>query len=474
MRPRPGIGFVMVALTYAAGCAGLPPTPAPVKLPVDAPLSLSGLTGEERGDWPAEKWWTQYGDPVLDQLIDMALASSPTLATAHARFDSAEQSVRIAGAAAGARVEASGDTSRQRLSDNGLFPPQLLGFHWYNMNDLGLQASYTFDWWGKQRDAVEAAMDEAHAAQADRTAAALMLASSVADTYFGWQSDQSRLALAQEREATVLREGGIMAARIRADLESADEAHRADSNLAAVREKIADLEGSARLRIVALAALVGSPADQLPAMTPSPLPGVSTGLPDDVRIDLIARRADLTASRWRVEAAQKNRESARAEFFPDVSINALIGVQSVDLGKLLEYTSRVPAATAAIHLPIFDGGRLKARYGASQAAINEAVAGYQDTLVSAARDVATQATSRARIAAQRTQRLVEVQAAERLKSSAAARVRQGVTDSRAELAATESWIEQRDQLLQLDSAALSSDIGLQRALGGGYQRNEKP
>jgi outer membrane protein, multidrug efflux system len=67
-----------------------------------------------------------------------------------------------------------------------------------------------------------------------------------------------------------------------------------------------------------------------------------------------------------------------------------------------------------------------------------------------------------------------VEAAERLKSSAAARVRQGVTDSRAELAATESWIEQRDQLLQLDSAALSSDIGLQRALGGGYQRNERP
>jgi outer membrane protein, multidrug efflux system len=463
---------VAAALAFGAGCAGLPPKPQPVKLPGDAPLALRGLTNE-RAEWPSEKWWTHYGDPVLDQLIDMALGSSPTLSTAHARLDSAEQSVRIAGAAAGARVEASGDSSRQRLSDNGLFPPQLLGFHWYNMNDLGLQVSYTFDWWGKQRDAVEAAVDEAHAAQADRAAAALMLESSVAETYFGWQSDQSRLSLAQEREATVAREGGIMAARIRAELESADEAQRADSNLAAVRERIADLEGSARLRVVALAALVACPADQLPAMTARPLPAIGNGLPDDVKIDLIARRADLTASRWRVEAAQKNREGARAEFFPDVSINALIGVQSVDLGKLLEYRSRVPAVTAAIHLPIFDGGRLKARYQSSQAAIDEAVAGYQDTLVGAARDVAAQATSRAQIAAQRTQRLIEVAAAERLKSSAAARVRQGVTDSRTELAATESWIEQRDALVQLDSAAVSSDIGLQRALGGGYPRNEK-
>jgi len=464
---------MMAALACGAGCAGLPPKPPAVKLPADAPLTLSGHTGG-RGEWPTEKWWEHYGDPVLDRLIGMALASSPTLATARARFANAEQSVRVAAAAAGAHLDASGDTSRQRLSDNGLFPPQLLGFHWYNQNDLGLQASYTFDWWGKQRDAVEAAVDEAHAAQADRSAAALMLASSVADAYFGWQSDQSRLGVAQERESTAAREGSIMAARIRAELEAADEAQRADSNLAAVRERIADLEGSARLRIVTLAALAGCPADQLPALTVRPLPPISNGLPDDVKIDLISRRADLTASRWRVQAAERNREGARAEFFPDVSINALIGVQSVDLGKLLQYNSRVPAATAAIHLPIFDGGRLKARYGASQAAIDAAVAAYQDTLVSAAHDVATQATSRAQIAAQRIQRLIEVQAAERLRSSAAARVRQGISDSRAELMATESWLEQRDELLQLDSAALSSDIGLQRALGGGYLRNENP
>jgi len=147
-------------------------------------------------------------------------------------------------------------------------------------------------------------------------------------------------------------------------------------------------------------------------------------------------------------------------------------LQSRDLGKLLLYDSRVPDFGAAIHLPIFDAGRLKARYGASQAAIDAAVADYQDTLVSAARDVATQATSRAQIAAQRAQRLIEVDAAERLKLSATARVNQGVTDLRTELTATESWIVQRDALLQLDAAAVSSDIGLQRALGGGYERDQ--
>ncbi|MEA3149882.1 MAG: hypothetical protein QOD56_821, partial [Gammaproteobacteria bacterium] len=246
----------------------------------------------------------------------------------------------------------------------------------------------------------------------------------------------------------------------------------ADSGIAAVREQIANLEGSARLRVVAIAALVGRPAAELPAFTPRPLPAVEATLPDSVGIDLMARRADITASRWRVEAAQRNRDSARAEFYPDISINALIGVQSVDIGNLLKYGSRVPQVTAAVHLPIFDEGRLKARYGAAQASIASAVASYQETLVDAARDVATQAATRAQIAAQRTQRLIEVDAAHRLKMSAAARVRQGVTDSRTELNATESWIEQRDALLQLDADALSTDIGLQRALGGGYQRTD--
>jgi outer membrane protein, multidrug efflux system len=454
------------------GCAGLPPKHKAPALAASAPLDGLELPGG--GGWPAAEWWKRYQDSTLDQLIELAVGSSPTLATAHARFDSARQSVRIAGAAAGARIDANADIDRQRLSDNGLIPPRLLGFGWYNQVDLGLQASYTFDWWGKQRDAVEAAIDQAHAAQADRSAAALLLASSIADTYYGWQADQARISLASMRASVVQNEGAIVAARVKAELDAGDDINHADLALAAAREQIAALEGSAKLRIVALAGLVGRSIAELPVLQPRPLPSVSGDLPDDVKIDLISRRADITASRWRVEAAERNLDAARAEFFPDVTINALVGLSSIDVGKLLEYGSRVPQASAAIHLPIFDAGRLKARYGATQAAIDSAVADYQNTLVSAARDVATQASTRAQIAAQRAQRMIQVDAARQLQSSAESRVRQGIVDPRAELTAKESWLEQRDSLLQLDAAALSADIALQRALGGGYENPQNP
>jgi len=460
---------MLVALTM--GCAGLPPKHKPVQLTDSVPLE--GLEAATDGDWPAQDWWKRYQDPTLDELIALGGANSPSLATAHARYDSARQSVRLAAAESGAHLDASTDADRQRLSENGVFPPRLLGFTWYNQFDLGLQASYTFDWWGKQRNAVEAAMDQAHAAQADRSAAALMLTSSIADTYFGWQSDQNRLVLAREKEAAVEAEGRVAVARVRADLDSADELSNSELSLAAAREQTAALEGSAKLRVVALAALVGRSIGELPPLVAKPLPSFRGVLPDNVKIDLMARRADITASRWRVESAQKSLASARAEFFPDVTVNALLGLSSLDVGKLLEYGSRVPQASAAIHLPIFDAGRLKARYGGAQAAIDSAVSSYQDTVIGAAREVAAQATTLAQIDAQRMQRAQEVAAALRLKNTAAARVRQGINDSRSELMATASWIEQRDALMQLDAAALSADVGLQRALGGGYESPQK-
>ena len=349
--------LLTLAFAVQVGCAGLPPKHSAVRLSDAAPLD--GLDQQGGGNWPAPEWWKRYQDSTLDQLIELGGANSPSLATAHARYDSARQSVRLAAAESGAHMEANADGNRQRLSDNGLFPPQLLGFTWYNQFDLGLQASYTFDWWGKQRDAVEAAMDQAHAAQADRSAAALMLASSIADAYFGWQSDQNRLLLAKDKEAAVESVARVTGERVRADLDSEDELNNSDLALAAAREQIAALEGSAKLRVVAIAALVARSIGELPPLTVKPLPSIPGALPDDVKIDLIARRADITASRWRVESAEKSLASARAGLLSRRDRQCAAGRVESGCGKLLEYGSRVPQVSAAIHLPIFDAGRLR-------------------------------------------------------------------------------------------------------------------
>lgn len=463
---RFGKAALALASSIIVGCASVKPAATPAML---NEVPLAGTALPPGGQWPGSHWWQRYQDPTLNQLVETALADSPTLAAAHARFDSARESVRVTAAAVGAHVDASGQTGRQRLSDNGLFKPSFLGFNWYNETDLGLSASYTFDWWGKQRASVEAATSEAHAAAAERNAAALVLAGAVVDTYFGWQADQARLALVQQRVDALAQVAAIDGARYRAELDSADEQGRSNGDLAAARQQQAALAGSAQLRLVALAALTGHSVGQLPQLEAKPLPQLPSALPEGVGMDLLARRPDIAASRARVEAAQRRRHFAAAQFYPDISLHALAGLQSIELGKLLQAGSADPQIGIAIHLPLFDNGQRTAQLRIADSEINAAIATYNETIIGAAREVASDVVAGEQAASERTQQLAQIDSASHFEQSAAARVRQGITDLRPQLSAQYALLLQRDALVQLDAAALSADIALQRALGGGFE-----
>ncbi len=300
-------------------------------------------------------------------------------------------------------MDASAQATRQRLSDYGLIPPQFLGFSWYNQTDLDLSASYTFDWWGKQRASVESATSEAKAAEPIGWRPHWCCPARWWIRYFGWQADQARIALLQERMGTLTRLAAIAAARTGAEIADADEQRKADGDLAAARAQLAGLQASAQLRLVALAALTGHSVAQLPALAARPLPVLPPAVPDQLSIDLLARRPDIAASRWRVEAAQQRRHIAEAQYYPDVSVRGLIGLESLDLAKLLEAGSRVPQIGLAIHLPLFDNGLRSAQLGEADTEIAAAVATYNDTIISAARELTGSVIADDQAAAQRTQ-----------------------------------------------------------------------
>jgi len=475
MKPAPLCGrttpaFMMLAAAIVLMLAACAHAPAKLDQPVlrdDVPLA--GLQAPARAGWPAAQWWRQYHDPQLDDLIDRAMQQAPDLALAQSRVNNAEQSARLAAAQLGLSVNGSAQVSRQRLSDHGLIPNQFLGFSWYNQADVGAQLQYDFDWWGKKRATMEAALDQTHAAEAQRSAAALALQYAVADTYFGWQADQARLQLADRLLAAQEQLQRIADLRVKQGVDLPDEAQKARTQVAAVREMRVALDGSAKIRRVSLASLLGLSPDQLPDLQPRALPRVDAGLPPDVRLDLIARRPDIAASRWQVEAALRKTDAARAEFFPDFSISAMAGLSSIDLGKLLTAGSRTVALTPALHLPIFNGGSLQANYGVSKAQLDAAVAQYDSAVLTAAREVATQALGAQQIAARRHEQQAQLAADGRLMANARARQRQGVRDARESLVALAQLLQQRDAATQLHAQAVSTDLSLIKALGGGYK-----
>ena len=468
-------GRPLLTATIVLALAACARAPAKLDHPVlrdDVPLA--GLNAPARAGWPAAQWWRHYDDPQLDGLMDRALQQSPDIALAQSRVQSAQASVRLAAAQMGLSINGNAQVSRQRMSEHGLIPAEFLGFTWYNQADIGLQLQYDFDWWGKKRATVEAALDQAHAAEAQRSAAALAIQYAVADTYFGWQADQARLQLIDRLLATQQQLAQIAQLRVKQGVDLPDEAQRAQAQVAAIRGMRIAIDGSAQIRKVALAALLGVAPEQLPELRPRPLPGVVRGIPADARLDLIARRPDIAASRWQVEAALKNTDAARAAFFPDIGITAMAGLSSIDMGKLLTAGSRTFALTPALHLPIFNGGSLKANYGLSKAQLDSAVAQYNSTVLAAAREVATQALSAEQIAARRQAQQAEVDANRQLLANAEARRRQGVRDARESLAAEAQLLQQRDAAVQLQAQALSNDLALIKALGGGYRRTDTP
>jgi multidrug efflux system outer membrane protein len=261
---------------------------------------------------------------------------------------------------------------------------------------------------------------------------------------------------------------------VRQGVDLPDTLQQASAQLAAARQMRVALDGSAQIRKVTLASLLGVAPANLPALEVHALPGVGAGIPADAGLDLVVRRPDITASLWQVQAALRHIDVARAEFYPDVSINALAGVSSIDMGKLLTAGSRVFALTPALHLPIFNSGTLQANYALSKAQLAAAVAQYDGAVLTAAREVGTEALAAQQIAAQRHEQQAEVNADAALVRSAQARASQGVRDAREQLAATAQWLLRSDEATQLHAQALSTDLALIKSLGGGYRDDGKP
>jgi len=459
------LASIMALAAALSGCAITAPDVPATKLRQSAPIASSSDAGTP---WPTAQWWERYQDPVLDDLMARGIKDAPSLTTASARVQSARDYVRVAAASGGLQATANADAQRIRLSDNGIFPPRLLGFNWYNDSDLGIGFSYTFDWWGKQRATVEAALDQAKAAAAERHAALLVLSGGIADSYFGWQADQLRIGLATDRVNTLIHEQQIAERRVAADLDRPDTVHEITESVAVARELLVQAQSSAHLHLIALAAFLGCRPDELPTLEPRPLPAPTSGLPANLTLDLIAHRPDVAASRWRVESSMHGLKAAKAEYYPDISLTGLVGLSAIRINKLLEVGSGAPALGAAVHLPLFDNHLRDANFATRRSQMTEAIAVYDEAIVAAAHDVASTMETRLALDEQRRERLRELESAEALASSASARFKAETTDIRPVLQATLAVNANQDALTQLTLAALHADIALQRALGGGY------
>lgn len=454
-----------------AGCASFDGL-APKSVVADpAALAASGtLAGAKLSpaDWPSAAWWQRFGDPQLDALIAEALVGNPGMGSARARIDKAAALAAVSGAALSPQLDAGAAITRQHFSANGIFPPPLSD-SWHTLTLLAVNFGYEFDLWGRSRSAYEAALGQVRAAEVDAYAVRLLLASSVARAYAQLARSFEQLELAQATLAQRQAIFNLIGQRVAAGLDSQVELKQAEGSIPAARLRLAQLEEEIALGRNLIAALLGQGPDRGRDIARPHIQGASFALPSALPSDLLGRRPDVVAQRWRVEAARRDIESAKAQFYPNVDLSALVGVQSVSLSKLFASGSGVPVFGPALRLPLFDGGRLRGNLAAKDADYDLALEQYKQTLVDALREVVDQLASLRSVDAQRIELDSGLATATQAHSLALARYRAGIGSYLQVLAAEAPLLEQKTLQANLRAQELELSINLIRALGGGFE-----
>ena len=465
---RAGLLTTLSAIALAA-CASLPPaTPARQAKAASSYASTTSLAAPA-ADWPGDRWWSAYGDPQLDQLIDEALAGSPTLAIAEARLRKAEAATAQARAAGLPQVSATASAQEMKQSYHLGIPPQFVpqGYNSYGL--LRLDFSWELDFWGRNRAAVAAASSEARAAGADAAEARLALSTNIATAYADLARLYAERDVAERAVALQQETSHLVGDRVANGLDTQGDQRQAEAQPLSSRADLAATDEQIALTRNRLAALLGAGPDRGLAITrPQAAALKPFGLPTSLAADLVGRRPDVVAARWRAQAASSRVKEAKASFYPNVNLAGLLGFQSLKLNQLFASGSDIGAIGSAISLPIFQGGALRAGYRGAEADRDAAVASYDAAVTEAFHQVADTVASERALTSELDNSRAALAASEDAYRIARLRYQGGLSNYQSVLLAEQGVLARRRAVTDLDARAFALDVALVRALGGGF------
>lgn len=472
-----GLRVLAAALSAAfmAGCINFEGIEPQSKRNDPASLAASHSLSNTRlspAAWPGRAWWRALGDPQLDTLIEEALKDSPTLQIARTRVEIVAATAAIADSRLGITSTVGANVTRQRASARGASSSNLAGRE-ITVHHLSFDFSHELDFWDRNRHALDAELGRLKAAEADVHAARLALSATVARVYvqLALQFDLlgiEKTSLAQHE--TML---SLARARLASGLDTAIDAKRSEAKIPAARARILRVEEAITLTRHQLAALLGKGPDRgLTIQAPRLQNLADAMLPSALPADLVGRRADVIASRWRVEAAQKDIDAAKADFYPNINLAAYVGLQSLGLATLLSSGSHLYGFGPAVRLPLFGSTRLKGTLAIRDADYDANVERYNALIVEALHEVVGEVTALRSIDAQRGENELGLAAADEAYRMTLARYRSGLINRLALLAAEMQLLEYRTQLAALRARRFNASIKLVQALGGGFDETD--
>jgi multidrug efflux system outer membrane protein len=422
---------------------------------------------------PRGIWWQLFADADLDQLENLAAINNQQLAAALARVEQARATVNINRATLFPQVELDPSYVRQRTSLNQPQSGHAAGTSpTFNTFTLPLVAGWEVDLWGRVRRQVEAARASLAASSADLETLRLAIAAEVATDYFALRALDAEHALLVRTADAYRRSLELTVNRRKGGIASDLDVSQAQTQLRTTEAALPALELQRSKLLHALATLAGQPA------TGFKLGGMASGsnqppvVPLSLPSELLERRPDIAAAEQRMASANAQVGVAQGAFYPRLRINGLAGFQSIDASTWFDWPSRFWAVGPTLQLPLFTGGANRAQLAQTRAAYDETVAGYRQTVLTAFQEVEDQLAAQRLLQAQLEAEAAALQAAQRTLTIANNRYQAGLVTYLEVAVAQSSALDHERTVVELSGEKLVAAVGLIRALGGGWEREE--
>ena len=416
-----------------------------------------------------QRWWTQFGSPPLNRLIDQARRDSYDVAAATARVRQAQASAVIAGAPLLPEVNFNLTASREKLL-RGSGSSALDATESNNTVDsfgANLTASYEVDFWGGRAAARDSALQTLRASEFDQATVELTLLSNVADRYAQTLAARQRQQIAELNLANARNVLDLVQTRYDAGSATALELAQQKSLVASQQRQLPLIQQVAEESLITLAALLGQPVQALDlgneAFQTLNWPSIGPGVPSQ----LLSRRPDLAQAEAQLAAASADVTVARAAMLPTVTLGATLGSGSYKAEDILR--SPFYNLTSGLVAPIFNRGRLSAERDKASARQDELLQTYRGAIINGFADVEKALSSITRLDQQRQWQAEELQQAQTAFQIAESRYQAGAEDLLTVLETQRTLYAAQDLNVQLRLSRLQASVALYKALGGGWK-----
>jgi NodT family efflux transporter outer membrane factor (OMF) lipoprotein len=417
------------------------------------------------------QWWMLFNDAVLADLQLRAQAGNLDLQIASERIEQSRAQLGIASSQLLPSVAGGASYAREGLSEHGKLAALGAPTSASNFWQLGFDASWEIDLWGRARRARESAAAALEATVYDREAARVALSAEVARTYLQLRGTQAQLDIAQQNLTIAERTLGLAESRERNGVATRFETSSARAQLATIKATVPELVQRRNTLMNALALLLGEKPRALDVQLRQamPLPSLPTSVPVGVPSELAHRRPDILSAEMQLHAATAAIGVAKADFYPRIDLRGRIGVEAFDTGDLGSWDSRFFSVGPTVYLPIFQGGRLTQRLALSEAGQKTAALAYRQTVLRAWHEVDNALDAWAAQQRQHAELLVSYEQNRQALHAAERGYQEGAADYLSVLTAQRNLLASQTSLNASATNATLTLVNLYKSLGGGWE-----